>query len=242
MEVEQRTKLLKRCRGIRVTDWHDAMDAIGYFDRGLMDPAIRPLWRDTEEFSHCIVGLAFTVRYVPATERFTAETPEEYRRKAGEWYGSQLSWAEELRKGDLIVFDGSGNPGCGFIGSNNAMSWLARGAVGAVSNTGTRDTDELIKQQVPVYHNGFCRGIQPNRVRTDSFQEPVECGGVCVRPGDLVVADGDGVMVIPADCIEEALPIARSIQEGDQRARADLYEKLGLEPDFTLGEAAEEAD
>jgi len=238
MDEAERRELLERCKGIRVTDWHDAVDALGLFDLGLMDPAIRPLWRDTENFSHCIVGFAYTVRYVPATEFFTASSPEEYQRKVNEWYGSQLRWADGLRPGDLIVFDGSGNPGCGFIGSNNSMSWLALGAVGAVSNTGVRDSDELIKQRVPVYHNGFCRGIQPNRVRVDAFQVPVECGGVCVKPGDLVVADGDGVMVIPADLISDALPIARSIQEGDRKGRAELYKKLGLEPDFTLGEAA----
>jgi regulator of RNase E activity RraA len=237
MNADERRELLDRCKGIRVTDWHDAVDAVGYFDRGLMDPAIRPLWRDIEDFSHCIAGFAFTVRYVPATERFTADSPEEYRRKAGQWYGSQLSWADDLREGDLIVFDGSGNPGCGFIGSNNSMGWLAMGAVGAVSNTGARDTDEIIKQRVPVYHNGFCRGIQPNRVRVDSFQQPVECGGVYVHPGDLVVADGDGVMVIPQEIVEEALPVAREIQESDREARARLYDELGLAHDFTLGDA-----
>jgi regulator of RNase E activity RraA len=233
---QARKDLLERCEGIRVTDWHDAVDALGYFDRGLMDPTIRPLWRDIEDFSHCIVGFAFTVRYVPAMERFTAETPEEYQRKVNQWYGTQLSWADDLRAGDLIVFDGSGNPGCGFIGSNNSMGWLTKGVVGCVSNTGARDTDELIKQRVPVYHNGFCRGIQPNRVRVDSYQEPIECGGVYVHPGDLVVADGDGVMVIPTDLVEDALPIARSIQEGDRESRAQKYDQLGLPRDFTLGQ------
>jgi len=237
MDASERRELLERCIGIRVTDWHDAVDALGLLDCGLMGQEIRPLWRDTEGFRHCIVGFAYTVRYVPATERFTADTPEAYQQKVDRWYGSQLRWADGLQAGDLVVFDGSGNPGCGFIGSNNAMGWLAKGAVGAVSNTGARDTDELIKQRVPVYHNGFCRGIQPNRVRVDSFQKPIECGGVYVRPGDLVVADGDGVMVIPAELVEKALAIARGIQQRDQKSRAELYDKLGIPRDATLGDA-----
>ncbi len=238
MDQVERRALLAECRGIRVTDWHDAMDAFGLFDRGLMVPCIRPLWRDAETLAHCIVGVAFTVRYVPARERFTAQSPQEYRRKASQWYGEQLGWADHLQQGDLIVFDGSGNPGCGFIGSNNSLSWLARGAVGAVSNTGVRDSDELIKQRVPVYHDGFCRGIQPNRVRVDSFQQPVTCGGVYVHPGDLIAADGDGVIVVPGAAVNKVLPVARDIQQQDQAGRARLYRELGLPEDFTLGDAA----
>jgi 4-hydroxy-4-methyl-2-oxoglutarate aldolase len=237
MDAGERRRLLERCKGIRVTDWHDAVDSLGLLDCGLMAQEIRPLWRDIEGMSHCVVGIAYTVRYVPASERFSADTPEAYQKKVGQWYGAQLRWAEGLEPGDLIVFDGSGNPGCGYIGSMNSLTWLARGVVGMVSNTGVRDSDELIKQRVPVYHNGFCRGIQPNRVHVDSFQKPIECGGVYVRPGDLVVADGDGVMVIPAELVEKALPIARDIQQGDQKSRAELYDKLGIPPDATLGDA-----
>jgi regulator of RNase E activity RraA len=76
-------------------------------------------------------------------------------------------------------------------------------------------------------------------VELDSHQKPVECGGVYVRPGDLVVADGDGVIVIPAERIGDALPIAKRIQEGDQKSRAQLYKRLDIPSDFTLGEAAQ---
>ncbi|GAG13726.1 unnamed protein product [marine sediment metagenome] len=120
----------------------------------------------------------------------------------------------------------------------NSMCWLAKGAVGVVTDSGVRDTDELIKQKVPVYCNGFSRGIIPGRVELDSYQQPVECGGVYVRPGDLVVADGDGVLVIPAEKIGDALPIGRKIQRGDQKSRTRLYKQLGIPFDFTLGDAA----
>ena len=235
MNETRRQALLARCRGIRITDWHDAVDAIGLFDRGLMSPDIQPLWRDVEGFAHRIVGLAFTVRYVPATETIIAATPEDFLRQKGEWYGSQLNWAAQLRPGDLIVFDGTNTRDTGFIGSMNSLTWLAKGAVGCVTNAGARDTDELIKQRVPVYCRGVARGTQPNRVRVDGYQVPIECGGVYVRPGDLVAADGDGVMVIPKDRIEDALKIACEIQQSDQQSRARLYDELGMPRDFTLG-------
>ncbi len=237
MDAEERKALLARCRGLRVTDWHDAVDAIGLFDRGLMGPDIEPLWRDMDEFAHRIVGFAVTVRYVPATKAINAADTEDFLRQKGQWYGAQLNWAADLQPGDLIVFDGTSTRDTGFIGSMNSMTWLAKGAVGCVSSAGARDTDELIKQRVPVYCRGVSRGTQPNRVIVDAYQVPVECGGVYVRPGDLVAADGDGVMVIPADRIEEALAVAKQIQEGDQKSRVQLYEQLGLSPDFTLGEA-----
>ena len=240
MDESEKAELLEQCAGIRVTDWHDAMDTLGFFDRGLMKPDVRPLWRDIEAFQHCIVGFAYTVRYVPSTATIVADGPEAFQRQEKEWYGAEPNWTEDLGEGDVIVIDGANTRDTGYVGSCNAMGWLARGARGIVTNNGVRDTDELIKQKVPVYCRGFSRGIIPGRVEVDSYGEPVECGGVYVHPGDLVVADGDGVMVIPADVIQDALSIAKEIQTNDQRIRARLYENLGLPPDFTLGDAAEQ--
>lgn len=240
MMPEERRALLQECKGIRVADWHDAMDTLGLFDRGLMRPEIRPLWRDIEEFGHCIVGFAFTVRCIPSNRVIVAHDAEAFRRQEGQWYASQPRWSAELGEGDLIVIDATNTRDCGFVGSQNAMGWLANGAVGIVTSGGARDTDELIKQKVPVYHREFSRGISPGRVELDSYQQPIECGGVYVLPGDLVVADGDGVMVMPAAVVGDALPIARRIQQGDQKRRAELYGQLGIPSDFTLGEANSE--
>jgi len=242
MNAEERQALLARCKGIRVTDWHDAMDTIGLFDRGLMGPEIRPLWRDIDEFRHQVVGFAFTLRYVPSTRTIVARDVKDFQKQEGEWYGREAKWRAALQKGDVIVIDGTDTKDTGYVGSMNSMSWLSQGAVGIVTNNGVRDTDELIKQKVPVYCNGFSRGIIPGRVELDSYQQPVQCGGVYVQPGDLVAADGDGVIVIPKDRIEDAFAIAKKIQVGDQKSRAGLYKRLGIPSDFTLGEAAKEAD
>jgi regulator of RNase E activity RraA len=111
---------------------------------------------------------------------------------------------------------------------------MAAGARGAVTNGGARDTDELIKERVPVYCRGVSRGIRPGRLELESTNQPVTCGGVFVRPGDLIVADGDGVIVVPWEKAEAVAQVAIQIQEADKEDRRQLYQKLGLPSDFTI--------
>jgi 4-hydroxy-4-methyl-2-oxoglutarate aldolase len=234
---DSRADLLKWYQGLRVTDVCDAMDAVGLQDVGLMDRQIQPLWRDIDGFAHRIFGVAHTVRFVPTGRRAPVfASVEEHMRWKAQWY-SELARgpiAEQIRAGDVIVIDAGGVKDCGFIGSHNAMSWLAGGAVGAVTNGGARDTDELIKQRVPVYCPGVSRGIRPGRLELESTNQPISCGGVFVRPGALVVADGDGVIVVPREKAEQVAQIAREIQEDDKAGRRKLYDKLGLPSDFTV--------
>jgi regulator of RNase E activity RraA len=110
------------------------------------------------------------------------------------------------------------------------------GAVGVVTNGGARDTDELIKQKCPVYARFISRGFMPGRVEFDAVNTPVNCGGARVRPGDMIVADGDGVVVVPVEQAEAVAKIARGILDSDKRGRRKLYEKRGLPPDSTVTE------
>ena len=203
-----------------------------------MAPQIRALWRDADRFEHRLLGLAFTLRYVPSSRTIVAQNVADFQKQEREWYREAPGWSAEIQEGDVIVIDGTGTHDTGYVGSANSLGWLAKGAIGVVTNSGVRDTDELIKQKVRVYCDGFSRGIIPGRIELESYQKPVECGGVCVRPGDLVVGDGDGVTVIPAETIDDALPIAREIQRNDQKGRARRYKELGIPSDFTLGDAA----
>jgi len=234
---DERDEALSRYEGLRLTDVCDALDAVGLQDVRLMDREIRPLWRDTEQFAHRIYGLAHTVRFVPTGRRAPSfESVEEHLAWKGRWYRELARGpiGEEIRKGDVIVIDAAGVGDCGFIGSNNALSWIAAGARGAVTNGGARDTDELIKQRVPVYSRGVSRGIRPGRLELDSTGEPVTVGGVLVRPGDVVVADGDGVIVVPGELAGRVAEIAAQIQEGDKAGRRKLYDRLGRVDDFTV--------
>jgi len=233
---EEDQRILELFEGLRVADVSDGLDAVGLQDVGLMDPAIGPLWKDVEEMDHRAIGVAVTVRYVPTNKRINTMTPENFHDIEGRWY-SELSpepFVDKLRPGSMIVIDGQGDGDTGTIGSNNILLWKLRGAVGVVTTGGARDTDEIIKQQVPLYFKGPGRGIRPGRNEVESVNRPVTVGGALVRPGDVVVADGDGVVVVPREHAEEVAAVAHEILESDKAGRRRLYERLGMPPDETV--------
>jgi regulator of RNase E activity RraA len=106
-----------------------------------------------------------------------------------------------------------------------------------VTSGGARDTDEIIKEKIPLYYRGPGRGIRPGRNEVESVNRPVTVGGVLVYPGDVVVADGDGVAVVPRAQAEPVARAARAVLEADKAARRKLYEKLGLPPDPTVAQS-----
>jgi regulator of RNase E activity RraA len=127
----------------------------------------------------------------------------------------------------------------GNIGSNNSLGWVEKGVVGVVTNGGARDTDEIVKvKKPPVYlRNGYStRGVRPGRMITESYNFPINCGGVLVYPGDVVVADGDGVIVVPREKALKVCQLAREIHEGDQRGRRQRFERLEIPLDETVKE------
>jgi 4-hydroxy-4-methyl-2-oxoglutarate aldolase len=229
-------KILTLYDGLRVADVSDGLDVAGLQDVGLMSPDIRPLWRDTEGFKHRFVGIAVTARYVPTNKRASKMTPEEFARWESSWYQnlSAEPFVDLLRPGSALVIDGGEDGDTGTIGSNNILAWKLRGMRGVVTGGGARDTDEIIKERVPLYYRRPGRGIRPGRNELESVNQPITCGGVLVRPGDVVVADGDGVVVVPREHAEEVAAAARRILEGDKAGRRKLYDRLGIKPDSTV--------
>ncbi len=228
--------ILAKYEGLRLTDVCDGMDALRRQDIGLVAGDIRPLWRDIENFSHRFCGLAYTVRFMPTARPVDAYEPADFETWKGNWYRTYAGGppVDEIQKGDVIVIDGGEIGTVGFIGSNNGFAWIAAGALGIVTNGGARDTDELIKQRVPVYSRRVTQSIRPGRLELDSTQIPVNIGGVLVRPKDLVLADGDGVIVVPLEIAEEVAKHAWVVADGDKRGRRRIYERLGREPDWTV--------
>ena len=233
---EDRT-LLALFEGLRVADVTDGMDAVGLQNVGLMDPGIRPLWKDTQAFTHRFVGIAVTARYVP-TQRAAAgrRAVPEYDKWSGDWYGtlSPEPFQELLRPGSALVIDDAERADVGSIGSNNIMAWKLRGAVGVVTDATARDTDEIATERMPLYFRRPGRGIRPGRNEIESVNRPIVCGGVLVIPGDVIVADGDGVLVVPRTVAADVARYARRILEGDKAGRRKLYEKLGLPKDKSV--------
>jgi regulator of RNase E activity RraA len=238
---EARQRILALYKDLRVTDVCDGMDLVGLQDIGLMHNSIRPLWRDDERFTHRFVGFAVTVRYVPTDVRVgqgSFDNEQQARQFKGEQYGRAPDrWIEAVKPGDVVVMDTNGVREGGNIGSNNSLGWVEKGVVGVVTNGGARDTDEIVKvKRPPVYlRSGYStRGVRPGRMITESYNYPINCGGVLVFPGDVVVADGDGVIVVPRQQAEKVGQLAREIHEGDERGRRQRFERLGIPLDETV--------
>jgi len=229
--------LLALFEGLRVADVTDGMDAMGLQNVGLMDPEVRPLWKDTQGYAHRFVGIAVTARYVPTQRGAAGKRPvEEYDRWAGDWYNtlSPEPFQDLIRPGTALVIDDAERADVGSIGSNNIMAWKVRGAVGVVTDATARDTDEIATEKMPLYFRRPGRGIRPGRNEIESVNRPIVCGGVLVIPGDVVVADGDGVLVVPRAVAADAARYAKRILDGDKEGRRKLYEKLGLPKDKSV--------
>ncbi len=245
---EARQQILDLYKGLRVTDVLDGMDLIGMQDIGLLHKDIRPLWRDVDEFSHRVLGFAITVRYVPTDVRVgqnSFDNIDDAKTWKGEQYAraSDAGWIQSGKPGDVVVMDVNGIEEVGNIGSNNSLGWAEQGFVGVITNGGARDTDEIIKTKgIPVYcRNAYStRGIRPGRLIIESYNFPINCGGVLVYPGDLIVADGDGVIVVPREHAMQVGDLAREVMEGDQKGRARRYKNLGIPIDETVRPYQEE--
>lgn len=230
--------ILKAFEGLRVADVTDGMDFVGLKNVGLMDPEVHPLWKDPKDYKHRFIGIAVTVRYVP-TQRPPAPAGlsyEAFRAWEGKWYNELSSepFMEIIRPGTAIIIDEAPDADVGSIGSNNIMAWKLKGAVGVVTDATARDTDEVITQEVPLYLRRAGRGIRPGRNEVESVNMPVVVGGVLVNPGDVIVADGDGVVVVPREHALKVAEFAHKIIEGDKAGRRDLYKALGLPEDASV--------
>jgi regulator of RNase E activity RraA len=235
--LESDQEILAAFEGLRVADVTDGMDAVGLFNGGLMDPEIAPLWKDATDYQHRFIGIAVTARYVPTQRAHMGKIAiEDYDAWAGKWYNELSSepFMELLRPGSALVLEDAAKMDVGSIGSNNIMAWMVAGAVGVVTDATARDTDEIITQKVPLYLRNPGRGIRPGRNEIESVNRPVVVGGVLVKPGDVVVADGDGVVVVPRAVALEVAAYAHKVIEGDKAGRRALYEKLGLPEDASV--------
>jgi 4-hydroxy-4-methyl-2-oxoglutarate aldolase len=235
--AEEDEKISKLFDGLRVADVSDGMDRAGLANIGLMSPEIHAAWKDTEHFTHRFIGIAVTVRYVP-TNKPPAQLKdiEAFDRWVNDWYTNVSSepFTPLIRKGTALIIDDAPNSDVGSIGSNNIMGWKLHGCVGVVTNATARDTDEIAIERVPLYFRKVGRGIRPGRNEIESVNRPIVCGGVLVMPGDVIVADGDGVIVVPRAHAKEVAEYAKVTIEGDKAGRRRLYKKLGLSLDESV--------
>ena len=225
-------ELRKLYKYLRVVDVVDAMDGVGYFDVGLMTPDVRPLWGGMKFW-----GVAFTIRCVPSNRpMWKLNTTEEIVNAHGVWFKQvgNVSTSGMVKPGHVIVTGTSGAREVGFWGSANSLGAVADGAVGIVTDGYCRDTGEVTLQKTPICCRARGRTIIPGRIQVVEVQTTIGCGGVQVRPGDIVGADDDGVVVVPKEIAQEVAVHARAILLADMRARRKYYERLKMPMDETV--------
>jgi 4-hydroxy-4-methyl-2-oxoglutarate aldolase len=234
--AEEDAEMLKLFEGLRVADVSDGMDMVGLVGTGLVDPVIHPDWVDYKDLSHQFRGIAVTARYVPTQRKDRPESDQEFKEWEGHFYNTYSSetFTTLIRPGTAIMLDDVEEKDIGSIGSYNILAWKKAGAVGVVTDASSRDTDEIAIEKVPLYLRKKGRGIRPGRNELESVNRPIVIGGVLVCPGDVVVADGDGVIVVPRYVAREVAKFARVILDKDKAGRKDLYESLGRPLDQTV--------
>lgn len=234
--AEDDSKILELYKNLRVADVSDGLDMAGLPGTGLVDPAIHSDWVDLKNFTHVFRGIAITVRYVPTQRPALPAAGEDFSKWEGNFYTtySHEAFTQLIRPGSAIVIDDVEYRDIGSIGSNNILYWYKLGAVGVVTDAGARDTDEVGLEGVPLYLSKKGRGIRPGRNEIESVNRPVSIGGVLVCPGDIVVADGDGVVVVPRAVAGQVAKYANGILAKDKAGRKGLYESLGRPLDKTV--------
>lgn len=142
-----------------------------------------------------IIGTARTLRYVP--------NREDLFKSHGGGYNAQKRLFDSLRPGDVVVIEARGDARSGTLGDILALRARHLGAAGIVTDGGVRDLDVVTEIGVPTWHGGGHPAVLGRLHVPWSFDETVACGGATVQPGDVIVSDGDGVLVIPPGLVAE---------------------------------------
>ena len=181
---------------------------------------VRPLWQCPR-----IVGRAVTMKIKPAG----FEQPKQHLGTAP---------IEAAQPGDIIVIDNGGKLEFSCWGGLLALSAKLKGLSGVVIDGASRDVDEARELQFPVYARGAVPMTARGRVVQDSFNQEIQFAGVQCRPGDLVIADGSGVVIIAKEKEQEVVAAAETIYQKEQEmadgirkgySGREVLEKLGYE-------------
>ncbi|MGX1930604.1 ribonuclease activity regulator RraA [Flagellimonas sp. 2504JD4-2] len=183
------------------------------FKRGLRNQFIQGV-RPLKQGRSTMVGLAYTLRYIPAREDLNTievfKNPKHLQRAA----------VEECPKGHVLVIDSRKDARAASAGSILVTRLMKRGVEGIVTDGGFRDSAEIAELDFPSFHKNPTAPTNLTLHQAIAINEPIGCGDVAVFPRDFVVGDDDGVMVIPS-------AIANEVAE--ECMQMTLYEEFVLE-------------
>lgn len=195
---------IDRLKRLDTTSVSDAMDKLG-IPGGLL--GIKPILP-----GHVICGPAFTVHYVPC----------------GQVKGTVGDFLDDVQPGQVVVIDNAGREYCTVWGDIMAYTAKKRGIEGTVIDGVCRDLPAVKKCGYPIFSKGYYMMTGKDRVEVDAINTPVAVSGVQVRPGDIIFGDDTGVVVIPADRVDEVIQIAESIDETEKKILKEIERGLTL--------------
>lgn len=150
------------------------------------------------------IGRAHTLRYLPTREDVADRLQKPEHREEN----FQRQAIESIGPGEIFVIDARGDASAGVLGDVLCARIRYRGAVGLVTDGAVRDSGAIREMGFPVFCSGAHGGVSSTIHWASDFGQPVQCGGVLVLPGDLIMADDDGVVVIPAAAAAQVADIA----------------------------------
>ena len=163
---------------------------------------VQPLHPDAK-----LVGVARTLRFVPLREDLFASH--------GGGYNAQKRAFDAVADGEVIVIEARGESGSGTLGDILAIRAHAQGAAGIVTDGGVRDRDAVAAVGIPVYTVGAHPAVLGRKHVPWEHDVTIGCGGTTVQPGDVIVGDADGVIVIPPSLVDEVVDAALAQEEQD---------------------------
>ncbi|MBN9213770.1 MAG: hypothetical protein ABS62_02675 [Microbacterium sp. SCN 70-200] len=172
---------------------------------------VRPLHPEQK-----LVGTARTLRFVPGREDLFASH--------GGGYNAQKRTFDAVESGEVIVIEARGEAGSGTLGDILAIRAHARGAAGIVTDGGVRDLDAVSAVGIPVYTVGAHPAVLGRKHVPWDHDLTIACGGTTVQPGDIIVGDADGVIVIPPALADEVADAALAQEEEDAWIAARVAE------------------
>ena len=174
-----------------------------------------------------MVGEAFTLRYIPAREDINPISVFLDRKHP------QRVAIEQCPPGGVLVIDSRKDPRAASAGGILVARLMARGVAGVVTDGGFRDSPEIAKYNMPAYHNRPSAPTNLTLHQAMDINVPIGCGDVAVFPGDVVVGDAEGVIVIPAHLADEVATEAVEMTAFEDFVTEKVHEGrsiLGLYP------------